>query len=41
MGRWKIPTGEPETTDDADITEGEPYRPAASTQQVFYYEGES
>lgn len=38
---WKIPTGEPETTDDADITEGEPYRPAASTQQVFYYEGES
>lgn len=36
---WKIPTGEPE--DDADATEDEPYRPAASTQQVYYYEGES
>ena len=36
---WKIPTGEPE--DDVDATEDEPYRPAASTQQVYYYEGES
>lgn len=24
-----------------DATEDEPYRPAASTQQVYYYEGES